>query len=326
MELTTEPLRTAWDVFLERVEGSNIFQSPEMAVVLDGTNSCKSHVVACEESGEIKALMAGSLVSYGPISLPVVTTRAIITGGPLGEEEFIPLLVKEFDKRAKRDALLTQIRNLQAPANKDLFLSNGYRWEDHVNYIIDLTKDEHVLLKAMTKGRRRNIQEAERGGLELVELGLGELQQSYRLLQETYSRAKIPLSDISLFRRAMEVLSPGGMLWSFGVRSDDILCAVIFLLRWQKTIFNWYNGTSELALKLHANEWLVWESIQRAREDELQTFDLGGAGNPSERYGPGEFKRHFGGRPVNPGRLVKRHHRHLDKISTMGFRLWRKIV
>ena len=325
MGILMQPDSSRWDEFLSRTDDANVFQSPAMAKVYSRTRGYRSLVVATETNGQLTALISAALISYPAQNVSPIGTRSIVSGGPLGDAEAIGPLLRAYDAEVKPIAVATQIRNLGAPKWKAVFENQGYRWEDHLNYVVDLEIGERLVFQRMSKGRRNNVKLAERVGPKLELINEKTLGESYRVLQGTYSRARVPLADIGLFESALQVLVPKGLLWPMAVRHEGRICAVVFLLRWSGTAFNWYNGSTEDAWRIHANEWLFWQAMRESIVAGCARFDFGGAGRPGEPYGPGLFKQHFGGTRANQGRYEKVHHPYLYRASMVAYTAWRRM-
>ena len=325
MELTTSVAVPAWTDFLETVPGSSIYQSPGLMQVYANTDGYRPGVVAVEGSRGIRALLAFVLVSYAGRRLPKFATRSLIVGGPLGEASEFSKLLAAHESLAIHQAVQSQIRNLSPPADRAVFEASGYEWQDHMNYMIDLTEGESTLLDRMSKSRRKSIAGAERSGIQLLESGSPDVIAVYRLLQETYSRVKVPLAPRKLFETALSPLVPRGQLWWFIAVVGGSSCAVRLVLRWQNTLYDWYAGSSELGRTHHADEWLVWQVLKRGVEEGCTLFDFGGGGPPEKAYGPAEFKRRFGGQATNPGRFEKAYCPIALKAVRSAYSLARKI-
>ena len=324
MLLSTDVRKAAWTAFLDSQPGSSIFQGPLMSQVHEKSVGFRPFVFAAESRDGITALVSGAIVSYSNGRLARLGSRAIVIGGPLGDRASFPALLDALDRLAQKSSLCTQIRNLREPSDKRVFDSLGYIWEDHTNFIVDLTRPEDALWGGMSKGRRKAVQRAERIGLRIVELRTDQIRAAYDLLRETYARAAIPLADCSLFKNAMDVLGPSSQLWAVAASLDETLCAVRFVLRWNRTLFDWYAGSSDLGRANNADEWLVWQLFIRGVKRGCVEFDFGGAGQPGTGYGPGEFKRRFGGTRINPGRFQKVYRPLTMRLSKIAFQAWRR--
>ncbi len=324
MLLSTYVAEAPWAKFLDSQPGSSIFQSPELNRVYAKTVGFRPFVLAAESQEAISAMVSGAIVSYSNGRLARLTSRAIVVGGPLGEKSSFPAILEALDRLAGRSALCTQIRNLRAPSDRSVFDSRGYRWEDHMNFIVDLDRTKESLWHNLSKARRKAIERADRIGLKLIDLRTEQVRRVYNLLHETYSRARIPLADCSLFENAMEMLGPSGQLWAVAASRGETVCAARFVLRWKRTLFDWYAGSSELGRTSHADEWLVWQILLRGVRQGCVEFDFGGAGPPGTSYGPGEFKRRFGGTSINPGRFQKVYRPLTMRLSKVAFEAWRR--
>ena len=324
MMLATNVSDATWSTFLDSQPGSSIFQSPALNRVYEKTVGFLPFVIAAESQAEISALLSGAIVSYSKGRLAPLSSRAIVIGGPVGEKSSFPAVLTALDQLASKSALCTQIRNLREPSDRSVFESLGYHWEDHTNYIIDLNQPEDSLWGGMSEARRKAIERADRIGLKLIELKADQGHSAYDLLRETYSRAAVPLADYSLFENAMDVLGPSGQLWAFAASLGGTVCAARFVLRWKRTLFDWYAGSSELGRTNHADEWLVWQILLRGSQRGCVEFDFGGAGPPGTGYGPGEFKRRFGGTSINPGRFQKVYRPLTMRLAKVAFEAWRR--
>ena len=324
MDIVTNLSEREWETFLSSTPNASIFQSPAMTRVYRETKGYRPHVLAALSGGKTRAVLSGAIVSYSPGRASAVSSRATIAGGPLGDAAAFPGLLGAHDGIAAKAALLTQIRNLDRPADLAPFEASGYRWEDHLNFILDLRSGEGAVLAGMSKARRKGIAQAEQSGLQPRDLGSQDIDSCYSLIRETYARAKIPLADKSLFRAAFEVLLPAGELWALAAVHEGKPCAVRLCLRWGRIVYDWYAGSSNAGRLLHADEWLVWEVLRRAVREGCSAFDFQGAGRPGEPYGPREFKRRFGGTETNPGRFEKVYRPVTLKISKVAYELWRR--
>src|SRR5437773_9133770 len=323
MPLLDEVPADSWDAFLACVPESNIFQSRALHQVYEKTTGFRPFVFGSESKGEMNALVSGAIVSYGPRTLARFASRALVVGGPIGDELSFPLLLGALDEMARKSALLTQIRNLKVPSDRGTFESIGYRWEDHLNFIVNLDQSEESLSRSLSKGRRKAIEKADRSGLQLLEVRREQLPSAYELLEQAYSRAGIPLADRSLFENALKYLGTSAHLWVLWALSSGWLCALRFVLRWNTALFDWYAGSSDLGRALHADEWLVWQLFRKGIAAGSRAFDFGGAGTSGGDYGPGEFKRRFGGEIIVPGRFVKTYHPVVLRIARAIYPFWR---
>jgi lipid II:glycine glycyltransferase (peptidoglycan interpeptide bridge formation enzyme) len=124
-------------------------------------------------------------------------------------------------------------------------------------------------------------------------------------MADTHRRLRVPFQSIELFRAAYEWLFPRGRAMFLSARRGDHTIAVRVVLIHDRIAYDWYSGSAPDAGDVHAEEGLVWAAMLQAKDRGATRFDFGGAGVPTEEYGPREFKRRFGGAMTNFGRFTK---------------------
>lgn len=133
-------------------------------------------------------------------------------------------LIAQYDSLVGNSSLYNEIRNMHN-MQKTLDLCDDYNFIDHLNYIINLKKSQGDLWNCIHNSRRRRIKKAEKEGVFIDDISNPEkLLEFYRILRETYSRARIPLADFSLFESAYCDLVPKGLAKFFFVGRDDKYC------------------------------------------------------------------------------------------------------
>lgn len=323
-----------WDKFVYDHPQGNIFQTSEMAEVYKRTKNYEPISLAVVDSSndEILAVLQAVVIKEMNRFLGPLTARSIITGGPLfmeGEngQEAGMMLMEYYDKIVRKKALYTQIRNMWDTSAISGFLNNvGYTYEEHLNFLNNINMNKDELWKKLSKTRRNNITKGHHLGVSVEEVNNSNaISVVYRLLQETYTNAKLPLADISLFESIYAILKPKSMAKFFLATHEERYIGAIVPLLFKKIIFIWYLGSSRDYLRLYPNDILIWHVLEWGSENDYCTVDMGGAGKPDEEYGVREFKKRFGGQLVNFGRYTKIHSPIKMKIAEKGFEVYRKV-
>ena len=319
----TTPEKGEWNDFVKACNGS-IFQLYEMKEVYDRTKNYRSLLLAVKGSNEIKAGMLAELRDEKPGFLGFAT-RAVVEGGPLySEKEALKALIREYDKLVKGKAVFSQFFNLHEMSDANHALAEeGYSFEDELNYLISLEKSEGELFSGIHKSRRKNIKKAE-GKVNIVKMEKEQLPVFYNLVKATLDRARVPVADISLYESAFEILKPKGMAHFYLAEYDREFIGARAVLDCNGVIYDWAAGASEKHLDLFPNDILVWH-ILKSNAGKRKYFDFQGAGKPGSNYGPGEFKRRFGGKEVNYGRFKKIISPVKNKVTMAGFKIYQKI-
>ena len=291
------------------------FQSGEMFKVYSKTKGCRpvAFIARDDQDRIIGTIVATTFIDAG-IVVGKIVNHVSCRGGPL----FIPTkegvsagesLLQRLLDTAKGKSLYTRVYPMFEDADQSSALTAaGFKREDWLNYLIDLTTGEKAIWEKMSKHRRKGIRRAENIGLEMNDAsGRGDLDDLYVLLETSHEDARIPLQDKSLFDAIHRLLVPAGMArMVLACRGGKPIAARV-ALTFSGVIYDWYAGSAPGAEDVNANEFLAWRLMKWGCESGFRLFDFGGAGLPEEEYGPREFKRRFGGDLVNLGRYTVVH-------------------
>ena len=308
MAIVTEVSPSAWGDFCHSHPNTPIFQTPEMYAVYEKTTGLAPDAVFELTDGEMTGCLLSVRQVWAANRVVSLFARSLILSGPIGDGATQRTLLRHHQLRANHASIFSEIRPfIPDEALKAAAVSCGFRWEPHLNYLVDLLQGEQVLWNSMSKSRRKNIRSAERAGLHLRFVdGNESVLRLSELVQSTYARAGIPPPDQTLFQAAHEVLGACGRWIAVLAEHEGRPVAGRAVLVSDGFMHDWYAGSTDHGRELHADEWLVWELLKQGVADSVRTFDFGGAGSVGE-YGPGEFKRRFGGRSVSPGRMIVVH-------------------
>jgi serine/alanine adding enzyme len=325
----------AWKEFIQDHPQANIFHSPEMFRVYQNTSGYDAQLwAAVDEAGQILALMLPVQISLFSGPLQRITSRAVVFGSVLvvdqpAAEPALEKLLAAYADDTGGAYLFTELRNVSDLSPWQPVLErSGFTYEEHLNYLVDLTQDEEELFARISSRTRSYIRKAMRQEeMVLREVtDRTELPVMYELLHQTYQNAQVPLSDISLFENAFDILRPLGMARFLAVYLDDKPVAVSIDLLFKDRVYYWYGGMDRDYSKQHPNEYLRWSVIQRGKLEGYAIFDFGGAGRPDQVYGVRDFKAKFGGDLVGYGRNVYEHSPRLLRLSTLGYGVVRKLL
>ncbi|MBN2013924.1 MAG: peptidoglycan bridge formation glycyltransferase FemA/FemB family protein [Candidatus Altiarchaeota archaeon] len=331
IEIKSSVNREKWSKFVGENPYGNLFQSPKMFEVFLRTKNMEPVCLfAVDENDNILASVLAFLSKEKGGILKSVATRAVIHGGPLSYTEDrtnnLCKLMSRYDEIVSQKAMFTEIRMLHEIPEFSILAEVGYTYDDHLNFLLDLTKSEEDIWGKIHNSKRRGIKRAQSIGITVKEVAdKRDIKIVYNLLEETYRRARIPLANISLFESTFDVLCPLGQFKAFLIMYEGEAIASRVLLTYGNTVYDWYNGSLEKSFPLHANDLSEWHAIKWSKDNGYKIFDFCGAGKPNEEYGPREFKRRFGGELVNLGRYNKVYHPIRLNIAKIGYGVYRRI-
>lgn len=333
LKITNTPNIIEWNKFVYDHPNGNIFQTSKMYEVYKRTKNYEPIILAVlNNSNDILALVQAVTIKETEGIFSKFTARAVIQGGPLwieGEQgtNALRLLMNHYDEIMQKRVLYTQIRNMCDMSKLSTFFGEiGYVYEDHLNFLIDLSKSKDDLWSALTKSRRRGVKSAKKNNLTVeVMTEKKTIPIFYGFVGETYQKIGLPLVDISIFNAVNDILVPNNMAKFFIVMCDGECIGGRVILSFKNTIYAWYRGSKSEYTKLYPNDLMGWDTIERFHENGFQILDFGGAGKPEENYGPRDFKKQFGGRLVNFGRFRKDYHPNKLKFSMGILQFYRMI-
>jgi len=204
-----------WQDFVNQNSDSNIFHTPEMFTVFKRARNYSPVIYAAIHSqGDVMALLPMVEVSLISSILKLFTTRSISYGGLLLKENLqdksaITSLLQFYTKKTGQKTLFSELRNLSDVTNYQPELTkNGFDYEDHLNYLIDLNCSVDELMQKIGSRTRQHIRRGLRKGIVIVDEinDRSKLESWYNIIKLTYKAAKVPLTDISLFESAFDIL------------------------------------------------------------------------------------------------------------------------
>ncbi len=316
-----------WRHFVETCPAGNIFHTPEMFQVFSLAKGHKPLLwAAVSDDGSPLSLLLPVQITLFRGILGRLTARAVVYGSvlcadsPEGREALVKL-ADAYRLQTHRHVLFTELRNLSDLGDIQPVLSDcGFAREGHLNYLLDLDRPETEIWADISKSGRQSIRTARNKGIVVEETSeRRQIAIGYQLLQNVYAHARVPLSDLTLFEAAFDILAPQGMFRAFLARIGGQYVGVLWLLAYKERILTWYCGSDRAFSSCYPTEALIWYAIQWGRENGFRTLDFGGAGKPDQEYGPRKFKAKFGGQLVDYGRNICIHAPIRFRISQAGY-------
>ncbi len=159
-------------------------------------------------------------------------------------------------------------------------------------FVIDLTKSEKELLKAMHPKTRYNIRVAERHGVKVEEDNSKEAFEKYlQLTFETAKRQGFYAHTPDYHRLMWNTLHPTGIahLLTAKYKGEILIAWIVFV--WNDTLYYPYGASSDEDRNVMASYAMMWEAIRFGKSLGLKKFDLWGK---EEGKGFTRFKEGFG--------------------------------
>jgi serine/alanine adding enzyme len=324
--------KESWRKFNSIHPQGNIFQTPEMFDVYKKTKNIEPVLIAVEDNiGDLVGILVAVIQKEHSGLLGNFSARSIIDGGPLVKDNSVNVLdfiLKEYIKKIEDKAIYSLFRNFWkwSESERLIFHGNGFKFQDHLNILIDLREPEDILISKMHSGRRKNIRRAEKIPLQFTETdNKDDFYCCLSLIEQTYKRVNLPCPDRSLFLNAKEILASQDKAKFFLAKFENKIINCRFELCFKDIIYDWYAGSDDNYLDKYPNDFLPWKIFQWAKMNNYNTFDFGGAGKPNKPYGVRDYKLKFGGELINYGRFELVHKKLLMQTGKIGLALFNKM-
>lgn len=321
------------DFVLEHPQG-NIFHSPEMFRVFERVKGYRPWLwAATGDYDQLLALFVPVDVTLSNGFMRRLTTRSIAFGGVISSsdiqgKEALATLLSQYTQEAGHNSLFTEFRHLSdSQMFQPVFTKCGYTFENHLDYLIDLTRSEDDIWQAISKNGRKSIRRFHNKGVIIEEVSDRSLIPNYyNLLKQTYIRVGVPLADISLFEAVFEILVPKGMAKMLLARVNYDYVAASLEMPYKDMIYSWYSGYDVNWRSFNPNDGLVWHILEWGAKNKYKYFDFGGAGRINETYSVRDFKAKYGGRLVDFGRHTCIHAPVGLAFSRIGYKFYRQLI
>ena len=330
-QITESPDEIRWRSYLKNNPCSNIFHTPEMFEVFQRTQGYTPRKLAVlGPENQLLSICLPVLVSLNRGFLKKATTRAIHYGGILHDDrtesiDSLQELLPECLRQCGREAIFTELRHLADPQGIVSVLGSlGFRYEEHINFLVDLDQPLDDVWHRITAQGRRAVKRSRKRGLVIEEITkASQVTEFYHLLSKTYRRKRIPLIDISHFQAIYDILVPMNMAKIYRARAENRTIAGMVVFLYKDTLYWWYSGDNFEFRQYYPTDGILWHILEWGWENGFKTFDVGWAGRPGQPYGVRKFKEKYGGRVVTWGRHRYVHAPFLMRFSTWGYGLYR---
>ena len=325
--------RIKWKEFILNHEDGNIFHTPEYFDLCNSVPEYSGVALFCMKGYEIFGVLVSVIQRESSGILGKLTARSVVWGGPLvknNDSEIVSLLLAEYNKIVKTKALYSQFRNLKDMLLfKPSFYSNGYKFEDHLNIFINLSKEKKVLWSEISSRRRRLINRGVKLGVQVTVADLekqGIVESSYEILKSKYKQIGVPLPKLDYFKYAAQTMGKDGMFKLFIAKYDSEIIGCNMILCFKEGIYGWYGASYEKDYDKHSNDMLPWEVFSWGIDNKYKLYDFGGAGKSNKPYGVRDYKKQFGGEMINLGRFYLVHKKALYRIIMLGYEIRKMII
>jgi len=270
----------AWDAFLESTPGGHHVQTSLWAQVKAtlGWEPVRLLVTRDEQ------IVAGAQILLR--RLPLVGTIGFISKGPVvgPADPALAEFVVQAVQRVARDRGIRHLTVQPADNGQELaqrLCSAGFQpgstsVAPTATLLLDVTKDEDVLLAEMSTKTRYNVRLAARKGIRVREGDAQDLHRYYQILTATGQRQGFSPYPERYFTEMWRVLHPHGYInLLLAEYAGDVVSAQL-VIAFRDTVINKLSVWSGQHGNRRPNEALQWASIQWAKARGYRYYDFEG--------------------------------------------------
>ena len=284
-------------------------------------NKLVTHVIQSWEWGDFRKSLGVPILRYGLYKngklqkafhltlhrIPFINQYVgYLPKGPMPDKELAQALKKigqenhcafiKIEPNVQIENLKFKIENSFRISPKPLFTK--------YNFILDLTKSDTQLLKAMHPKTRYNIKVAQKHGVKVEERTDDKAFEIYlKLYFETTRRQGYHGHNGDYHKKVWQTLRGSNMARLLIAFYQNQPLTAWMLLNFKDTLYYPYGGSSKNHPEVMANNLVAWEAIKLGKKMGLKNFDMWGALGPDASpkdpfYGFHKFKQGYGGQLV----------------------------
>jgi peptidoglycan pentaglycine glycine transferase (the first glycine) len=170
-------------------------------------------------------------------------------------------------------------------------------------WILDITKDEEVLMREMKKNHRNLIRRASKEGVEIFQSDSAEfLKNFYDIHMETVARHGFVPFSFEYIKQELESFKSDGQIRIFIAKYQDKIISSAIVVFYGNEAFYHHGASSSEYAKVPSSYLTLWTAIQEAKKREITKFNFYGIADNNPKhpwFGLSRFKKGFGGYEVN---------------------------
>jgi len=159
--------------------------------------------------------------------------------------------------------------------------------------ILDLTKDEDELWKALKKKTRQKIRQGEKRGAKYrFAEDDSDFERWWELYTSAVERIGFPSTEHDFAKSVYKEKSISKLF--LGAVNSKLACGTLILLS-PRSILAWLGASDPVLLDYRSNFLLQWEIIKWSKNNNYEIYDMGGIKLDDPEHGPTFFKSGWGG-------------------------------
>ncbi len=197
------------------------------------------------------------------------------------------LLNKAIEIAANSGARYVELRQLNKKISSDLPTKESF-----VTLMLNLPSNSEFVWDSISSRNRNKIRKAEKNGLE-VDFGMQFLNQFYAIYARNMKFLGTPVFPLQMFEAVAKIFADRVELLVLKKNSEPV--SGMFLFKFKKVISEPWVASLRILNKIYVNNYLYWQAIKYACNQEFIVFDFGRSTVDTGTY---DFKKQWGAEPV----------------------------
>ena len=185
-------------------------------------------------------------------------------------DEALSDLLTHYLNFMKGKTVYIEIRNNYDTLNqRNIYENLGFKFEDHLNIIIDLRLSEDELWRNINTTKRKSIRKAIKSGIIVKELDISEFSEAYNILEKVYRRIKLPLIPYNFLEFGYKNNTSFCKISVCGAFLNNCIIGAKLLLKYNNKVISLYSGIKEDFYSYKTNDILNWEVFLLCKKKDM---------------------------------------------------------
>ena len=142
--------------------------------------------------------------------------------------------------------------------------------------LVDVSRDESVLLKQMNRNCRRLIRKAESAGVTVETGSEADVTAFYQHLADTAKRKHLPLQKANFYLQAYRTFRPADCVELLVAKIGNEIVSSLMLFFYKNRSIHLWGGNSPKGIQSNASHLLHWSALRLAKAKGCKECDLWG--------------------------------------------------
>ncbi len=273
----------SWNYLLQQHK-HEYFHTPQFISLMNEAFGDVRLVCIQDEYEIIKIALPLAFVKSMILGSKLISAPYIEYGGPVGDMAYLPLLLKELERKYGKRYAHLEIRGENKTLEKDMKKVDLYK-----KFELPLSSEEEIW-KGIQRSKRKAINKSKKH-LQVHKLKEKDIDEYYKLYCKNMKAFGSPPYSKKYFQSFFKHMVASDMGKVYGAYYEGKLCAALLGFIYRKKVHILLAVSDPKFREYRPNDAVHWTFIDWALKNEYKVFDFG---RVREESGQFEFKRKWG--------------------------------